>query len=70
MDDDLLDPKDEKLESLNEEGVDDFDDDLALRDKKQRKMPHDDDLFESLDTLADEEDGPLSEDSYDDEDLW
>ena len=71
MDDDL-DPK----EDIGEE-VDDFDDDLILGKGKPKKGgqnsshdSHDEDPIESLDALADEEDGLLPEDSFDDEDLW
>jgi len=69
MDDDL-DPKDKDLENTDDE-LDDFDDDLILGGKKPKKSTaHEDDSVESLDTLADEEDGILPEDSYDDTDLW
>ena len=66
MDDDL-DPKDKDLESVGNEESDDFDDDLILGNKKPKKIDGD---VESLDALADEEEGVLPEDSFDDEDLW
>ena len=68
MDDDL-DPKDKELEDVDEGEVDEFDDDLLLGNKKPKKKVGDDDP-ESLDVLAEEEDGILPEDSFDDQDLW
>ena len=61
MDDDL---KDEV-----EESEDDFDDVTIIGKVNPSKKPilEDDD---SLDALADEEDGILPEDSFDDEDRW
>jgi hypothetical protein len=70
MDDDL-DPKAKDLEdALPEDEVDDFDDGIILGSKKSKKHDDDDDVLTSLDALADEEDGILPEDSFDDEDLW
>lgn len=71
MDDDL-DPKDKDLEDTDEEDLDDFDDELLLGNKKgSKKGALEEDPFVSLDELADEEDGPLAEDSFDDDkDLW
>jgi hypothetical protein len=67
MDDDL-DPK--ELED-SEDIADDFDDELLLGGKKGKKGSGDEDPFVSLDDLADEEDGILPEDSFDDDkDLW
>ncbi|MCX6701854.1 MAG: hypothetical protein NTX96_01505 [Candidatus Zambryskibacteria bacterium] len=69
MDDDL-DQKDKDLEDAPVgEGLDDLDDDLILGSKKPKKHLEDDPI-ESLDALADEEEGVLPEDSFDDEDLW
>jgi len=68
MDDDL-DPKDKELESERELELDGFDDDLTLENKKPKKQ-NESDPVESLDALADEEEGVLPEDSFDDEDLW
>jgi len=67
MDDDL-DPKDKDLEEDEEEGSDDFDDELILGNKKSKKSGAE--PVESLDELAEEEDGALPEDSFDDQDLW
>ena len=71
MDDDL-DPKDKDLEEdVGGETEDGFDDDLLIGNKKSKKGgTHEDDPIESLDALADEEDGILPEDSFDDEDPW
>ncbi len=67
MDDDL-DPK--ELEDT-EEDSDDFDDEPLLGGKKGKKGSTEEDSFISLDELADEEDGLLPEDSFDDDkDLW
>ena len=49
------------------------DDDLVAPKGKKGKIPRDDLLgedTESLDALADEEEGVLPEDSFDDKDLW
>jgi hypothetical protein len=72
MDDDF-DPKDKDLEDTEEEDLDDFDEEILLSGKKGgKKGALEDDPFVSLDELADEEDGPLAEDSFDDDekDLW
>ena len=61
MDDDL-EPKD-----LEDEFVDD--DDLISGNKKPKKSSDDVDE-DSLDSLAEEEDAVLPEDSFDDVDLW
>lgn len=64
MDDDEI-----KDENINEE-PEDFDDELILGKKPKKSSGNEDDPVESLDALADEEDGMLPEDSFDDEDLW
>lgn len=70
MDDDS-DPKEKDPEEDADGEVDDnFDDDLVLGNKKPKKGGVHEDEVESLDALADEEDGILPEDSFDDEDLW
>ncbi len=64
---DELDP--EIKDSDLEEDEDLLDDDILIPGKKKPKIP--DALEEdSLDALADEEDGVLPEDSYDDVDEW
>ncbi len=65
MDDPLLDPELKDEEEVEE----DIDDVLSPGSKKPKKDVEDD----SLDALADEEDGVLPEDAFDDtepEDLW
>ena len=70
MDDDL-DPKDKDLEDVEDEDLGDIDDDLILGSNKKggKKGAHDDDT-ESLEDLADLEEGLPDEDSYDDVDHW
>ena len=64
--DDLEMDKDEK--DLTDDGeLDDLDD--PLLSGKKRPKAKDDDLL-SLDDMADDEDGTLDDDKYDDEDLW
>ncbi len=65
MDDPLLDPRIDDEEEVEE----DIDDILTPGVKKPKKEVEDD----SLDALAEEEDGTLPEDAFDDsepEDLW
>lgn len=68
MDDDL-DPKDKELEDVDVEEIDGLDDDLILGGgkKSSKKSAHDDDT-ESLEDLAEIEEGLPDEDSYDDVD--
>ncbi|MFZ2621231.1 MAG: hypothetical protein WAX85_01905 [Minisyncoccia bacterium] len=62
-----MDDLEEKDESVIEEDVEDLDDELVPGKKKGKKLPVEDD---SLDTLAEEEEEVLPEDSFDDIDLW
>ena len=63
MDDDLLNPTEPK----DDDEMGDDMDDVLIPGKKKSKGPSEDD---SLDTLADEEEEVLPEDSFDDVDLW
>ena len=62
---DELEPKD-VVEETEEEEVDAEIDELTPGKKKPKKVDDEDD---SVDTLAEEEDEPIPEDSYDDIDL-
>ena len=63
MDDPLLDPE---IKDEDEVEEDDLDDILTSGTKKPKKDQDDD----SLEALAEDEDGTLPEDGYDDTDLW
>ena len=63
--DDVLDPKDAD-ETEEDEEVNAEIDELVPGKKKPKKIDDEDD---SIDALADEEDEPIAEDSYDDVDL-
>ncbi len=67
MDD--LDPAEIKDTDLEADEDLDADIDDPLMPGKKKPKAKDDDLL-SLDDMAEEEDGVLDEDKYDDEDLW